>query len=287
MNIQWVPSPNFDKNRLPITHIFIHWIVGNLAAADAQFKKTTPGTSAHYGIEDDTIHQYVKDDAVAYHAGVYSWNQKSIGIEHSAAPDRLASEKTYKTSGQLIAEICTKYHIPLNREHIKGHKEVRNTQCPGTMDIDKLIRVAKTFMGVDPQIELDKLRTERDRNWTYFAGLCDIMQVQPNYDIAAGELKKLVSFQDVLFHKESQLKDADKKISDLQIDLVKITKEHDKTVAENTSLVEEARRQSDRISKQEGQINTVSEQLDQLKKQCSMTVLTGYKKLIYDLLIKG
>ena len=169
MNIQWIGSPNFDTNRTTIDEIFIHWIVGTLKSADAQFQKAN-GTSAHYGIEDDTVHQYVKEEHVAYHAGVYSHNQRSIGIEHSASPDRAASDKTYETSGRLIADICKRHNIPLDRAHIRGHKEVRSTQCPGTMDIDRLISIAKTHMGndTDSQKIIDGLRLERDNNWNLY-----------------------------------------------------------------------------------------------------------------------
>lgn len=150
MNIQWMGSPNYDTNRKPITKIIIHWIVGNLAAADATFTKTSAGTSAHYGVEDSTIHQYVLEQNVAYHAGVYSVNQESVGIEHSASPDRPASEATYKTSGQLIWEISKRYNIPLDRQHILKHSEVKATQCCGTVDVDKLISIAKSFNAPTP-----------------------------------------------------------------------------------------------------------------------------------------
>lgn len=146
----WIGSPNFDTNRKPITKIVIHWIVGNLAAADAQFQKPVPGTSAHYAVEDNNIHQYVKEEDVAYHAGVYSVNQESIGIEHSAAPDRPASEATYQTSGKLIGEIAKRHNIPLDRQHILKHSEIKATQCPGTIDIDKLIQIAKASTLPEP-----------------------------------------------------------------------------------------------------------------------------------------
>lgn len=142
MNITQKPSPNFDSDRKPIDRIVIHWIVGNLATADAQFTKPN-GTSAHYGIEDDQVHQYVQENKVAYHAGNYPMNQRSIGIEHSAAPDRPASESTYQTSGQLVGEIAKRYNIPLDGQHILRHSEVVSTQCCGTVDVDKIINIAK------------------------------------------------------------------------------------------------------------------------------------------------
>ena len=33
---------------------------------------------------------------------------------------------------KLIAYLCKQYNIPIDRKHIKGHKEVGNTDCPGT-----------------------------------------------------------------------------------------------------------------------------------------------------------
>lgn len=142
MTITQKPSPNFDSNRVKIDRILIHWIVGNLAAADAQFAKPN-STSAHYGIENNEVHQYVLENKVAYHAGNYPFNQRSIGIEHSAAPDRPASEETYKTSGQLVREIAQRHGIPLDRQHIMRHSEVVATQCCGTVDVDKIIAIAK------------------------------------------------------------------------------------------------------------------------------------------------
>lgn len=170
MNITWIGSPNFDNARKPIDRIIIHWIVGTLASADAQFQKPK-GTSAHYGIEDIVIHQYVQESDVAYHAGVYAMNQRSIGIEHSASPDRPASEQTYKTSGQLVARICKDYNIPLDRTHILKHSEVKATQCCGTVDVDKIIEIAKTFsqeMVTIAQSELDQIRLDRDTHWNNY-----------------------------------------------------------------------------------------------------------------------
>lgn len=149
------PSPNQDGNRTKIDRIIIHWIVGNIYDADAQFAKPN-STSAHYAIENELIHQYVQENRVAYHAGNYPMNQRSIGIEHSASPDRPASEKTYQTSGQLVYEICKRHNIPLDRQHILKHSEVVPTQCCGTVDIDKIISIAKTYTNSQPPMNNDK-----------------------------------------------------------------------------------------------------------------------------------
>lgn len=197
----WKGSPNYDTNRTQIDEIFIHWIVGPLSAADVVFQKVG-GTSAHYGIEDNTIHQYVKEEHVAYHAGVYSHNQRSIGIEHSASPDRPASDATYNTSGKLIAEICKRYNIPLDRQHIRGHKEVRNTQCPGTMDIDRLINIAKSQGEEDPRIRRDNL-------WNTLNKVGGFYDVKVDEDLNKTELKFLAD-------SERRKKDYDNKVAELE-----------------------------------------------------------------------
>jgi hypothetical protein len=145
MSIAWVGSPNFDKGRAgnKVTGIVIHWMAGTLAATDSVFQDKTRKTSAHYGIEDTTIHQYVSEADTAFHAGDYPTNQRTIGIEHSAQPGRDASEATYQTSARLIAEICARYGLPINAKTIVPHRSIVATQCPGTIDLGKLISLAQ------------------------------------------------------------------------------------------------------------------------------------------------
>ena len=60
MTIKFIGSPNFDTSRKPIKQVVIHWMVGTLKATDAVFQDKIRNTSAHYGVEDEIIHQYVK-----------------------------------------------------------------------------------------------------------------------------------------------------------------------------------------------------------------------------------
>jgi N-acetyl-anhydromuramyl-L-alanine amidase AmpD len=121
--VSWIGSPNYDKGRggNSVTKIVIHWMAGTLAATDAVFQDKTRKTSAHYGIEDATVHQYVLEVDTAFHAGDYAVNQRSIGIEHSAQAGRDASEATYQTSARLIADICKRYGLPINGNTIVPH----------------------------------------------------------------------------------------------------------------------------------------------------------------------
>ena len=141
------PSPNYTPGRThKIDRVVCHWIVGNLASADATFANPKSGVSAHYGIEGNKVHQYVKESDTAWHAGTRAMNARSIGIEHSASPDRPAAPLTIETSAKLLAEISKRHNIPLDREHIIKHSEVVPTQCPGTIPIDSIIKRANELL---------------------------------------------------------------------------------------------------------------------------------------------
>lgn len=188
MSIIWKGSPNFDNNRKPITMIVIHWFgMGTLEGASATFQKK-PGTSAHYGISDNRVWQWVKEEHVAYHAGNYSVNQKSIGIEHDANPDKKLSEASYQTSGNLVADICKRYNIPLDRKHIIKHSEVpRATRCCGTIDIDKIISIAK-----GENMSEDEARVSRDHYWKVLDKIAIYLGIKINEEKDVDQIPGLV-----------------------------------------------------------------------------------------------
>lgn len=293
MNITWIGSPNFDTNRKPIDRIVIHWIVGNLASADAQFQKSSPGTSAHYGIENNSVHQYVKDENVAYHAGVYTMNQRSIGIEHSASPDRPATETTYKTSSQLIADICRRYSIPCDREHIIKHSEVKNTACPGTIDIDKLITMAREILapgGTTTDLQRcerdrDHLRDEMKKFEGYFNSIADTLQVERNFDVVKGEISKLVGYEDKVIEKDKQIEDAKNGIEALNKSIKDLTDANDELVLKGNELEDKVKKQAQETEAQAGKIELLTRELAQVQKLCQIPNLKGFKKSLVDFIL--
>lgn len=164
MNIIQKPSPNFDsRNGVKIDRVILHWIVGDLSAADAVFANPAKRVSAHYAVGETEIHQYVKESDNAWHSGVSGMNRRSIGIEHRGGPELPITELTYKLSAQLLKDISVRLDIPLDREHILKHSEVKATQCPGTLDLDKLINLAKTINDDGCANELIEMRASRDK----------------------------------------------------------------------------------------------------------------------------
>ena len=152
------PNPmNCDSNRTKIDTIVIHHnaSLNDAVARSTWYVSTGHGTSAHYQVTPDKIWGCVGENYVAYHAGNYPMNQRSIGIEHlnnTGAPTWTIAEETYRNSAKLIRDICERYGIPMDRQHILKHSEVSllGTACPGGIDIDKLIAMARGAEYVTP-----------------------------------------------------------------------------------------------------------------------------------------
>ena len=176
MNIVFKGCPNFSKRTKPIRKIVIHWFgLGTLESANTRFQNAANQVSAHYGISKGRIWQWVKETDVAWHSGVSTVNGESIGIEHDATTDHNLSEQDYQLSGQLVAEISKRHNIPLNRQYIIGHREVKATQCPGTIDIDKIIKIAQSYLNPVPTFPI-KIRAKLVINgpeWATAAQKCE------------------------------------------------------------------------------------------------------------------
>lgn len=116
----------------PIDRVILHTMQGTLSGTVAWFQ--TPNrpvpTAAHYCIGDDgTIVQMVPDDKKALHAGSHTqpgWNDRSLGIEHAGWVDdgKPPSDAMLAASARVVAVLCRKYGIPVDRQHIIGHSEV-------------------------------------------------------------------------------------------------------------------------------------------------------------------
>jgi len=146
----FLPSPYFTPGRqgATITDIVLHWMDGTLAATDGEFTHGARRVSAHYGIEGTTVHQYVRTDDTAWHAGDWGENTRSIGIEHSAQPGRDATPATIATSIALIVTLCREYGI--DPSHIYPHNKFFATACPGTLPLAAMVAAVRAQLGAAP-----------------------------------------------------------------------------------------------------------------------------------------
>jgi len=68
----------------------------------------------------------VREADIAWHAGNWEYNTRSVGIEHEGWVDRPAyfTDALYERSARLTAAVCDRYGIPKDRAHVIGHYEV-------------------------------------------------------------------------------------------------------------------------------------------------------------------
>ncbi|WP_324784987.1 N-acetylmuramoyl-L-alanine amidase [Streptomyces sp. H51] len=134
---EWQPAStsNYTVSNRPADHpldyVVIHVTQTTYADALAIFQNPDKKVSAHYVVRsaDGQVAQCVREADIAWHAGNWDYNTRSIGIEHEGWVDQPAwfTDALYERSAALTAAICTKYGIPKDRAHIIGHYEVPGT----------------------------------------------------------------------------------------------------------------------------------------------------------------
>lgn len=162
MTIIEKPSPNFTAGRGAFKPeiVVLHIMAGTLLGTDDWFSRPISQVSAQYGVgKTGEIHRYVQEANQAWHAGVVlnpsfklykpgvNPNAYSIGIEHEG--NDLFIEGTtaqLAASAALIADICKRWNIPIDRDHIIGHYQVTTGKpnCPAVNKtiVDTLVHMA-------------------------------------------------------------------------------------------------------------------------------------------------
>jgi N-acetylmuramoyl-L-alanine amidase-like protein len=146
VSCEWIPAPyeefgagdygNHDLSDRPSTQKIDYIVIHDTETLyDPTLKLVQDPTyvSWHYTLrsQDGHIAQHVKTKDVAWHAGNWYVNAKSIGLEHEgflAQGGAWYTEAMYRTSAKLVRYLTQRYGIPLDRAHILGHDNV-----PGTL----------------------------------------------------------------------------------------------------------------------------------------------------------
>lgn len=130
-----------------VDRIVVHVTQGSFGSSVDAFKNPFHRASAHYIVGGDGhVEQMVRELDVAFHSGSRSMNERSVGIEHVGFVNRPRdfTDAMYEASARLAADICRRYGIPADREHIVGHSEVPGADHtdPGRhWDWDRYIRM--------------------------------------------------------------------------------------------------------------------------------------------------
>jgi len=168
MEKRWVGclEQNFRQGRsggLSPEIIVLHSLGGALGLASQRFNAPS-FTSAHYAIgKDGSVLQFVRETDTAFHAGVVvnpsnpivqqrpgvNPNFYSIGIEHEGDAVTAPSAEQRRATAELIAEVATRWKIPLDADHVVTHRAIRaSANCPGSVwPIDEIIQDAGRAAG--------------------------------------------------------------------------------------------------------------------------------------------
>ncbi|MGW4799189.1 N-acetylmuramoyl-L-alanine amidase [Nonomuraea sp. NPDC004297] len=143
---EWMPAaferfgkkPNRDygnhdrlARKRAVDYIVIHDTEGGYQGIPSMIRNPKY-VSWHYTIRsrDGHVAQHVRTNDIAWHAGNWDVNTRSIGIEHEgylAKGGAWYTEAMYRASARLVKYLAGQYDIPLNRAHVLGHDNVPGT----------------------------------------------------------------------------------------------------------------------------------------------------------------
>lgn len=143
----WCNKANFtvsNRKEKDIDTIVIHYTGNNGDTAENNgnyFKNNAVETSAHYFVDDTTVIRSVADKNIAWHAGDWNINCRSIGIE-IAGSTKECKGRTLENVITLTKELMKKYNI--SKERVIRHYDANGKLCPafwcGSQQKDRLFR---------------------------------------------------------------------------------------------------------------------------------------------------
>jgi N-acetyl-anhydromuramyl-L-alanine amidase AmpD len=159
------PSPNFIRGRegLAPLAVVVHTTAGTFSGTIAWFGNRESRVSSHYLVAlDGRVVQFVDEADSARHAGRVlrptarivaersaSPNLYTIGIEFEDGGDPNSVDRPdaqYKSGARLIAAAAERWDIPLDRDHVIGHREIFAAKvCPGNLAVERLIEMARSL----------------------------------------------------------------------------------------------------------------------------------------------
>ncbi|HCT78140.1 MAG TPA: N-acetylmuramyl-L-alanine amidase [Micromonosporaceae bacterium] len=130
----WIPahSANYTvanrESSHNINYVVIHTTQGSYNGTISWFQNPAAQVSAHYVVKSSNgaVTQMVREKDIGWHAGNWTYNTQSIGIEHEGwvEQDGWYTEAMYQSSAAIVRSVCAKYGIPKDRAHIIGHNQV-------------------------------------------------------------------------------------------------------------------------------------------------------------------
>ena len=160
---QRLPTPHRDPGRdgHDPAAIVVHTTVGTFESVVSWFANPASRVCAHYLVAlQGHLAQFVDERDTARHAGRVlrptarlvreregtSPNLFTVGIEFEDGGDPGGVDRPdaqYRVGATLIAQVAARWGIPLDRDHVIGHREVfAAKECPGNLDVERLVHEA-------------------------------------------------------------------------------------------------------------------------------------------------
>jgi N-acetyl-anhydromuramyl-L-alanine amidase AmpD len=116
-----------------IRFIIIHVTEGSYVGSVAWLRDPRAHASANFVVSrEGQVSELVPLHDIAWHAGNWAYNVRSVGIENAGYVDDPAGFpiREYKATARLAATIARRSLIPIDRRHIIGHSEVPDPNDP-------------------------------------------------------------------------------------------------------------------------------------------------------------
>jgi len=116
-----------------VRFIVIHVTEGTFDGSVAWLRDPRAHASANFVVSrDGHVAQLVPIHDIAWHAGNWAYNKRSIGIENAGFVDDPSGFplSEYKATARIAATVARSSLIPIDRRHIIGHSEVPDPNDP-------------------------------------------------------------------------------------------------------------------------------------------------------------
>ncbi len=167
MTVEWLgplPEGNFlvGRHGYTVDLLVMHHMDGTLAGSDAWFHNPESGVSSTFGVgRNSRCVQWLAVEDVPYANGdwianltseTFEWedlNQDRPGVP---APSGLYTDEQYAAGSALVRERALARGIPIQRGSWAGgtpgivcHHDITNTYCPGTLDVERIVKEANSM----------------------------------------------------------------------------------------------------------------------------------------------